>query len=182
MEKSIRRRASITFDGAPEEGIANWPDQKIWQELHTRLESDEGWKLTEGPIIQKAITGMRSVVVEPMQHGRLFLAGDAAHIVPPTGAKGLNLAVADVCILARALREFYRSGQTALLEGYSRTCLRRVWKVQRFAWWMTSMLHRFHDDNLFDQRRQLAELDYVTSSRAAAKSLAENYVGLPLED
>ena len=166
---------------APDEAITNWPDQKIWQELHTRFESDEGWKLTEGPIIQKGVTGMRSVVVEPMQHGRLFLAGDAAHIVPPTGAKGLNLAVADVCILARALCEFYASGQTALLEDYSRTCLRRVWKVQRFSWWMTSMLHRFHDDNPFDQRRQLAELDYVTSSRAAAKSLAENYVGLPLE-
>jgi p-hydroxybenzoate 3-monooxygenase len=167
---------------SPEEDIANWPDEKIWQELHTRLQSDEGWKLTEGPIIQKSITGMRSVVVEPMQYGRLFLAGDAAHIVPPTGAKGLNLAVADVRILARALREFYSSGQTSHLDDYSKTCLRRVWKVQRFSWWMTSMLHRFDGDNPFDQRRQLAELDYVISSRAAAKSLAENYVGLPFED
>jgi len=166
----------------PEENIANWPDEKIWQELRTRLESDEGWKLTEGPIIQKGITGMRSVVVEPMQHGRLFLAGDAAHIVPPTGAKGLNLAVADVRVLARALIKFYSSGQTSLLDDYSKTCLRRVWKVQRFSWWMTSMLHRFADDNPFDQRRQLAELDYVTSSRAASKSLAENYVGLPFDD
>jgi p-hydroxybenzoate 3-monooxygenase len=166
----------------PEENIANWPDEKIWQELRTRLESDEGWKLTEGPIIQKGITGMRSVVVEPMQHGRLFLAGDAAHIVPPTGAKGLNLAVADVRVLARALIKFYSSGQTSLLDDYSKTCLRRVWKVQRFSWWMTSMLHRFADDNPFDQRRQLAELDYVTSSRAASKSLAENYVGLPVDD
>ena len=166
----------------PEENIANWPDEKIWQELRTRLESDEGWKLTEGPIIQKGITGMRSVVVEPMQHGRLFLAGDAAHIVPPTGAKGLNLAVADVRVLARALIKFYSSGQTSLLDDYSKTCLRRVWKVQRFSWWMTSMLHRCADDNPFDQRRQLAELDYVTSSRAASKSLAENYVGLPFDD
>jgi len=164
----------------PDEDIVNWPDEKIWQELHTRLHSD-GWKLTEGPIIQKGVTGMRSAVVEPMQRGRLFLAGDAAHIVPPTGAKGLNLAVADVRILARALSEFYTSGQTTLLADYSKTCLRRVWKVQRFSWWMTSMLHVFSDDNPFDQRRQLAELDYVTSSRAAAKTLAENYVGLPFD-
>ncbi len=163
----------------PDEDIAHWPDQKIWQELHTRLHSDDGWKLSEGPIIQKGITGMRSVVVEPMQCGRLFLAGDAAHIVPPTGAKGLNLAVADVRVLARALSEFYTSGKAVLLDDYSKTCLRRVWKVQRFSWWMTSMLHRFSDDNPFDQRRQLAELDYVTSSRAAATTLAENYVGLP---
>jgi len=166
----------------PDEDLANWPDEKIWQELHLRLHSDHGWKLTEGPILQKGITGMRSVVVEPMQCGRLFLAGDAAHIVPPTGAKGLNLAVADVRVLARALREFYTSGTTALLDDYSKTCLRRVWKVQRFSWWMTSMLHRFADDNPFDQRRQLAELDYVTSSRAAATSLAENYVGLPFDE
>ncbi len=166
----------------PDEDLANWPDERIWHELHTRLQSDEGWKLTEGPILQKGITGMRSVVIEPMQYGRLFLAGDAAHIVPPTGAKGLNLAVADVRVLARALTEFYSSGKTVLLDVYSKTCLRRVWKVQRFSWWMTSMLHRFADDNPFDQRRQLAELDYVTSSRAASKSLAENYVGLPFED
>ncbi len=167
---------------APDENIATWPDERIWEELHTRLQSDEGWKLDEGPIIQKGITGMRSVVVEPMQYGRLFLAGDAAHIVPPTGAKGLNLAVADVQVLARALTGFYSSGETSRLDDYSKTCLRRVWKVQRFSWWMTSMLHRFAGDNPFDHRRQLAELDYVTSSRAAAKSLAENYVGLPFED
>jgi p-hydroxybenzoate 3-monooxygenase len=124
---------------------------------------------------------MRSVVVEPMRYGRLLLAGDAAHIVPPTGAKGLNLAVADVRVLARALGEFYSSGRTSLLDGYSKTCLRRVWKVQRFSWWMTSMLHRFAGDSAFDQRRQLAELDYVTGSRAAASALAENYVGLPFD-
>ena len=165
---------------AHDEEIGNWPDHRIWQELHLRLAS-EGWTLTEGPIVQKGITGMRSFVIEPMQYGRLFLAGDAAHIVPPTGAKGLNLAVADVRILARAMTEFYRSGNRELLDRYSETCLRRVWKVQRFSWWMTSMLHLFDADNAFDRRRQLGELDYVTSSRAAQQSLAENYVGLPFE-
>jgi len=164
----------------PDEDINLWPDEKVWQELDTRLASD-GWHLTQGPVLQKGITGMRSFVVEPMQYGRLFLAGDSAHIVPPTGAKGLNLAVADVRVLARALADFYTTGRRDLLDSYSQTCLRRVWKVQRFSWWMTSMLHRFPDDNLFDNRRQLAELDYVTSSRAASQSLAENYVGLPME-
>jgi p-hydroxybenzoate 3-monooxygenase len=165
----------------PDEDIANWPDARIWQELHTRIECIDGWKLIDGPVIQKGITGMRSFVVEPMQYGKLFLAGDSAHIVPPTGAKGLNLAVADIRVLSRALGEYYASGKTELLDSYSATCLRRVWKVQRFSWWMTSMLHRFSDDNAFDQRRQLAELDYVTSSRAASVSLAENYVGLPMD-
>jgi p-hydroxybenzoate 3-monooxygenase len=124
---------------------------------------------------------MRSFAVEPMQYGRLFLAGDAAHIVPPTGAKGMNLAIADVRVLSRAIEAFYKSGRTDLLESYSRTCLRRVWKVQRFSWWMTSMLHLFEGDNGFDRRRQLAELDYITSSRAGATTWAENYVGLPME-
>ena len=165
---------------APDELIENWSDEKIWRELQTRL-ACPGWTLTEGPIVQKGIAGMRSFVVEPMQYGRLFLAGDAAHIVPPTGAKGLNLAVADVRVLARAIAEFYRSGDRSQLEHYSETCLRRVWKVQRFSWWMTSMLHRFDSDNAFDQRRQIGELDYVTSSRAASQSLAENYVGLPMD-
>ena len=165
----------------PEENLANWADDRIWDELQTRLDTPNGWALNRGQITQKGITGMRSFVVEPMQYGRLFLAGDAAHIVPPTGAKGLNLAVADVRILARAIAEFYRTRQHDLLDKYSETCLRRVWKVQRFSWWMTSMLHRFQDANPFDQRRQLAELDYVTSSRAASQSLAENYVSLPME-
>jgi p-hydroxybenzoate 3-monooxygenase len=164
----------------PEEDIALWPDEKIWQELETRLASD-GWKLTKGPILQKGITGMRSFVVEPMRYGRLFLAGDSAHIVPPTGAKGLNLAVADVRVLARAFKKFYATGRPELLSTYSEVCLRRVWKVQRFSWWMTAMLHRFPGENPFDHRRQLAELDYVTSSRAASQSLAENYVGLPMD-
>ena len=166
---------------APDEDLAKWPDEKIWAELHRRLETTSGWKLREGPVTQKGVTGMRSFVVEPMQYGRLFLAGDAAHIVPPTGAKGLNLAVADVQVLAAALEQFYRKGRRELLEQYSEICLRRVWKVQRFSWWMTSMLHKFEDDSEFDRKRQVAELDYVTSSRAAMTTLAENYVGLPMD-
>jgi p-hydroxybenzoate 3-monooxygenase len=162
----------------PDEDIDAWSDEAIWQELQVRLASD-GWKLAEGPVLQKGVTGMRSFVVEPMQYGRLFLAGDSAHIVPPTGAKGLNLAVADVRVLARALASYYSTGSQDRLDRYSQTCLQRVWKVQRFSWWMTSMLHRFPDENPFDQRRQLAELDYVATSRAAAQTLAENYVGLP---
>ena len=165
----------------PEEDIAIWPDERIWEELRMRLSTADGWKPAEGPILQKGITGMRSVVVEPMQYGRLFLAGDAAHIVPPTGAKGLNLAVADVSVLSRALAGFYKTGRKDLLDQYSATCLRRVWKVQRFSWWMTAMLHRFPGEDGFDRKRQLAELDYVTGSRAAATSLAENYVGLPMD-
>jgi p-hydroxybenzoate 3-monooxygenase len=163
----------------PEEDIHNWPDDRIWRELHLRFAVDGDWKLTEGPILQKGITPMRSFVVEPMQYGRLYLAGDAAHIVPATGAKGLNLAAADVRLLAQAFADFYSSGRTRLLEQYSQSCLRRVWKAQRFSWWMTSMLHRFDTDGSFDQRRQVAELDYLTGSRAAMTSLAENYVGLP---
>jgi p-hydroxybenzoate 3-monooxygenase len=165
----------------PDEDLSLWPGEKIWQELQIRLSSKEGWKLIEGPVLQKNVAKMHSFVVEPMQYGRLFLAGDAAHIVPPTGAKGLNLAVADVRVLARAIAQSYRSGRKDLLEKYSQTCLDRVWKVQRFSWWMTSMLHRFHNDSAFDQRRQLAELEYLTSSRAASQSLAENYVGLPMD-
>jgi p-hydroxybenzoate 3-monooxygenase len=165
----------VPFD----EDIKSWSDDRIWGELRMRTAADGDWKLNEGPIFQKGITGMRSYVVEPMQYGKMFLAGDAAHIVPPTGAKGLNLAVADVRIMAQAFVEFYATGKTRLLERYSETCLRRVWKAQRFSWWMTSMLHRFDTDNAFDQRRQIAELDYVTSSRAAMTTLAENYVGLP---
>ena len=166
---------------APDEDIRDWSDDRIWQELHARLCTVDGWELTQGPILQKGVTGMRSFVVEPMQYGRLFLAGDAAHIVPPTGAKGLNLAVADVRVLADALDQFYSCGKRDLLDNYSAKCLRRVWKVQRCSWWMTSMLHLFDSDNAFDRRRHLAELDYVTSSHAAAQTLAENYVGLPME-
>jgi p-hydroxybenzoate 3-monooxygenase len=164
----------------PDENLSEWSDQRIWQELHVRTEA-QGFALTEGPILQKGVTPMRSFVVEPMQFGRLYLAGDAAHIVPPTGAKGMNLAIADVTVLARALAEFYKTGSQALLNRYSQTCLRRVWRVQHFSWWMTSMLHRFEGSTGFDHCRQLAELDYVTTSRVAAQSLAENYVGLPLD-
>jgi p-hydroxybenzoate 3-monooxygenase len=166
---------------SPNEDLSEWPDERIWTELQRRFELTKHWKLTEGPILQKSVTGMRSFVAEPMQYGRLFLAGDSAHIVPPTGAKGLNLAIADVRVLVRGLREFYDSGKMDLLTRYSEICLHRVWKVQRFSWWMTSMLHRHASTNPFNERRQLAELDYVTSSRAAAQTLAENYVGLPME-
>ncbi len=169
------------FQCDPHDKVENWSDDRIWEEMHTRLATEDGWTLKEGKIFQKSIVQMRSFICEPMQHGRLFLAGDASHIVPPTGAKGMNLAVADVRVLAKALVESYSSGSTGGLEAYSGTCLRRVWKASRFSWWMTSMLHRFHDEDDFRYRMQLAELDYVTSSRAAATSLAENYVGLPME-
>ncbi len=163
----------------PDDDVAQWSDDRIWDELHRRLAAP-GFSLTEGPVLQKSITAMRSFVVEPMRHGRLLLAGDAAHIVPPTGAKGMNLALADVLVLSRALEVFYRDGRNDGLDAYSDTCLRRIWKAQRFSWWMTSLLHLFEDDSPFDRRRQLAELDYVTSSTAAATALAENYVGLPI--
>jgi p-hydroxybenzoate 3-monooxygenase len=164
----------------PDEDIANWPDARIWEQLHLRFATRDGkWKLTEGPVIQKNIAEMRSFVADPMQYGRLFLAGDAAHIVPPTGAKGLNLAATDARVLARALADFYSSGRTDLMDRYSEICLRRCWKVQHFSWWMTSMLHRAPGESAFDRQRQLAELDYVTGSRAASTALAEHYTGLP---
>ena len=162
-----------------DEEIEAWPDARIWDELHKRLGGAR--KLAEGKMVQKGITPMRSFVVEPMQHGRLFLAGDSAHIVPPTGAKGMNLAFADVVFLSRALDAFYKNKRDNLLVNYSTTCLRRVWKAQRFSWWMTQIMHRFPNESAFDRRRQLSDLDYLTSSEAAAKSLAEQYVGLPLD-
>jgi p-hydroxybenzoate 3-monooxygenase len=163
-----------------DEDIANWPDARIWDELRLRLGEEPA--LPQGPVTQKNVTPMRSFVAAPMRHGALFLAGDAAHIVPPTGAKGLNLAAADVRVLARALSEFYAARSPRLLDRYSDICLKRVWKAQRFSWWMTSMLHRFRDHTPFERRMQLAELDYVTGSLAGATTLAENYVGLPFED
>jgi p-hydroxybenzoate 3-monooxygenase len=166
---------------SPDEDIANWPDDRIWEELHKRLEGEDKLRLAEGPIIQKGVTPMRSFVAGPMRHGKLFLAGDSAHIVPPTGAKGMNLAVADVRYLSRALEAYYAKKGNALLDGYSDLCLRRVWKAQRFSWWMTSLLHKFDERSDFENQVQLAELDYVVSSRAAMTSLAENYVGLPFE-
>jgi len=171
----------LYFQCDPQDDVDNWPDDRVWEEMRTRVASEDDWTLADGKILEKNIVQMRSFICEPMQYGRLFLAGDAAHIVPPTGAKGMNLAVADVRVLARGLEEFYSSGGTRILDAYSETCLRRVWKASRFSWWMTSMLHRFHDEDDFRYRLQLAELDYVTSSRAASTSLAENYVGLPME-
>lgn len=163
----------------PDDDLANWPDDRIWTELSTRFSTRDGWTLHEGPIIERGITPMRSFVTDPMSYGRLFLAGDSAHIVPPTGAKGLNLAVHDVKRLSRALEEHYIRHDDSLLGSYSQDCLRRVWRVQHFSWWMTSMLHCFGgSSDVHQDRLQHAELEYVTSSRAAATVLAENYVGL----
>jgi p-hydroxybenzoate 3-monooxygenase len=162
---------------APDEDLALWPDERIWAELQARL-GVEGWTLHEGPILEKGVTPMRSFVVEPMQWGRLYLAGDAAHIVPPTGAKGLNLAVRDVQVLAGALAAWYRDGDAAKLDAYSQTCLRRVWRAEHFSWWMTTMLHTSPDDDEFTLRLQQSQLRYLRTSRVAATSLAENYVGV----
>jgi p-hydroxybenzoate 3-monooxygenase len=172
-------RSRLYLQCLPDEDLDRWPNERIWDELHHRLDGTA--TLVEGPVLQKGVTPMRSFVVEPMQSGRLFLAGDSAHIVPPTGAKGMNLAIADVRVLARGLAEFYRTGRGDLLARYSQICLRRVWQAQRFSWWMTTLLHRPNDATAFDRRRQEAELEYVTRSRAASRSLAENYVGLPFD-
>ncbi len=160
-----------------DEDIGLWPDERIWGELQTRL-GLPGWTLAEGPVLEKGVTGMRSFVTEPMQYGHLFLAGDSAHIVPPTGAKGLNLAIADVELLGDAITSWYTTGDRASLDGYSQACLRRVWRAEHFSWWMTSMLHRLPGDDPYDLELQLSQLRYVTGSRAAATSLAENYVGI----
>ena len=166
----------------PDENLDDWPDEKIWDELETRLGGVK--PLPRGPVLEKLVAPMRSYVAEPMQYGHLYLAGDAAHIVPPTGAKGMNLAMADVRVLARAIETYLKSQRSDLLENYSKTCLGRVWKGQRFSWWMTQMLHRYHGESefeAFDVKRQIAEMDYVTSSEAAMTSLAENYAGLPMK-
>jgi p-hydroxybenzoate 3-monooxygenase len=162
----------------PGDELGAWPDERVWKELHTRFATRNGFTLNEGPVVDKLITPMRSVVVDPMQYGRLFLAGDAAHTVPPTGAKGLNLAVNDVRILARALADWFASGDTEGIARYSEQCLGKVWRVQHFSWWMTSMLHRPAGRDPFEHKLQRAQLRYVTRSRAAATTLAENYVGL----
>ena len=178
------RSPSITrlyFQVPPEEPIEHWSDAAIWDEMLARMTTSDGWKPDTGRIIQKSVTPMRSFVATPMRYSRLFLAGDAAHIVPPTGAKGLNLAASDVLVLTRALKKFYERGGEDWLDQYSEVCVRRVWKAQRFSWWMTSTLHRLPDENLFDHQRRIADLDYLTSSRAAMRSLAEQYVGLPAE-
>ncbi|MDH3472624.1 MAG: 4-hydroxybenzoate 3-monooxygenase [Rhodospirillales bacterium] len=176
-----RRLSRLYIQCAPDEELEEWPDERIWEELRLRLGGAAAERLQAGPSLEKSVTPMRSFVAEPMRFGRLFLAGDAAHIVPPTGAKGLNLAAADVRMLSRALTAHYGSGRRDLLDGYSDACLARIWKAQRFSWWMTSLLHRFPEGSAFGSRLQLAELDYVVSSRAAATALAENYVGLPFE-
>ena len=163
-----------------DEDLSHWPDDRIWEELDSRLETQRGFTLREGPLVDKSITPMRSFVAEPMRFGRLFLAGDAAHVVPATGAKGLNLAVADVVVLSRALTVLLRHNRTDLVESYSDTCLRRVWRAEYFSWWMTTMLHVFSDDP-FHKRMQLAQLRYLVSSRAAVESFAENYAGFPFE-
>jgi p-hydroxybenzoate 3-monooxygenase len=163
---------------APDEDIAAWPDERIWAELRARLETVPGWTLSTGPVAEKGITAMRSFVAEPMQFGRLFLAGDAAHIVPPTGAKGLNLAAYDARVLTEALAAWYSAGDMTLLDGYTQACLRRVWRAQHFSWWMTTLLHSFDFYDSYDRRLQRSYLDYVCSSEAASTSLAENYVGL----
>ena len=165
----------------PDEDPDAWSDRALWDELHRRLETGDGWTINEGPILQKNVAPMRSFVAEPMRYKRLFLAGDAAHIVPPTGAKGMNLALADVQVLAPALARWFETGEETGLDAYSDTCLKRVWKVQRFSVWMTRMLHAQPDADAFEERLQQAELDSVAASESAARHLAENYVGLPLE-
>ncbi|MFN8637125.1 MAG: 4-hydroxybenzoate 3-monooxygenase [Chloroflexota bacterium] len=179
--QSMRSReiSRLYLQCEPDEPLSNWPEARIWEELNVRLGGSDRHEIVPGPILETGVTAMRSYVVEPMRYGQLFLAGDAAHIVPPTGAKGMNLAIADVRVLAEALVERYHTGRADLLAAYSETCLRRVWRAEHFSWWMTSMLHRFPgEDAAFQQRIQLSQLRYVVSSHAAAASLAENYVGL----
>lgn len=165
---------------APDEDLKQWPDDRVWDELSIRL-GTPGWTLRDGPVTEKSVTPMRSFVAEPMQHGRLFLAGDAAHIVPPTGAKGLNLAASDVKLLSDGLISFYATGNSAVLDGYSRKALERVWRAEHFSWFMTSMLHRTPEGDAFERKLQRSQLAYIFKSRAAAASLAENYVGLPFD-
>ncbi|MGX4640225.1 4-hydroxybenzoate 3-monooxygenase [Massilia sp. SYSU DXS3249] len=167
----------LYFQCDPHDKVDNWSDDRIWSELHARLEHNDGWKLKEGRIFQKGIIGMRSFVCAPMRSGRLFLAGDAAHIVPPTGAKGMNLAISDVRLLSQALADFYRRGTEEGLDGYSEAALKRVWRAEYFSWWMTRLLHTFADASPFDRQMQRAELECVVSSRAMRTALAENYVG-----
>jgi p-hydroxybenzoate 3-monooxygenase len=179
MRSPTLTRAYLQCD--PDEDLAEWPDERVWEELHLRLETDDGWRMNEGPILQKGVTPMRSFVAAPMQYGPLYLAGDAAHIVPPTGAKGMNLAASDVAVLAQGLAAYYDRRTLDRLARYSEVCLRRVWKGERFSWHMTSMLHRFAEADAFQEQMQYAELDYYTGSAAGRTTIAENYVGLPIE-
>jgi p-hydroxybenzoate 3-monooxygenase len=171
----------LYFQVPPDEDVNHWPDDAIWEEMLKRMSTQDGWAPNVGPILNKNVTAMRSFVTEPMCAGRLYLAGDSAHIVPPTGAKGLNLAASDVLHLGRAIAAFYSTSKTDLLDQYSDTALQRVWRAQRFSWWMTQTLHRFPDENPFDYKRQLTDLAYIVSSEAALTSLAENYAGLPMD-
>jgi p-hydroxybenzoate 3-monooxygenase len=173
-----RTRSRYYLQCSLSEQVDEWPDERFWNELKRRLPGDAAARLKTGPSIEKSIAPLRSFVAEPLSFGRLFLAGDAGHIVPPTGAKGLNLAAADAQYLASALLSYYR-GDAAELERYSARALARVWRSERFAWWMTKLLHRFPEEGVFGRRMQLAELEYIASSRAAQTALAENYVGLP---
>jgi p-hydroxybenzoate 3-monooxygenase len=178
------RSPSITrlyLQVAPDEDLANWPDERVWSELRLRLADADGFTLTEGAVLDKSITPMRSFVASPMQHGRLFLAGDAAHIVPPTGAKGMNLAVADVRLLARALAGYYADRRGDLLAAYTDTALNRVWRATHFSWWMTTMLHKHPSGDSFEERLATAQLQWVASAPAMATALAQNYTGLPYE-
>ncbi|WP_426198694.1 4-hydroxybenzoate 3-monooxygenase [Pseudomonas sp. DC3200b2] len=179
MRSPTRTRYYVQVDA--QETVENWSDERFWYELKARLPQDLAEKLVTGPSIEKSIAPLRSFVVEPMQYGRMFLVGDAAHIVPPTGAKGLNLAASDVSTLFDILQKVYHEGRTELIERYSQICLRRVWKAERFSWWMTSMLHQFPDADAFSQRITATELDYFVSSEAGRRTIAENYVGLPYE-
>ncbi|MBI6560009.1 MULTISPECIES: 4-hydroxybenzoate 3-monooxygenase [Pseudomonas] len=179
MRSAIRTRYYVQVSA--DEKVEDWSDERFWDELKSRLPEHLAERLVTGPSIEKSIAPLRSFVVEPMQYGRLFLLGDAAHIVPPTGAKGLNLAASDVSTLYRILLKVYQEGRTDLLEKYSQICLRRVWKAERFSWWMTSVLHNFPDTDAFSQRIQQTELDYYVGSEAGRRTIAENYVGLPYE-
>ncbi len=173
-----RKVTRLYIQCAPDEDLAAWPDQRVWAELARRLATADGFILHEGPVVEKSVTQLRSFVVEPMRYGRLFLAGDAAHVVPPNGAKGLNMAVADVRCLARALGAYYRDGDAEPLRQYSRTCLKRIWQVQRFSTLITTLLHRLPEHDEFQRQLQLAQLEHIVQSRSAATSLAESYVGL----
>jgi p-hydroxybenzoate 3-monooxygenase len=179
MRSSTRSRYYIQCP--IDENLQDWPDERIWDEVCLRLGPETAAHVVRGPSFEKSIAPLRSFVTEPMRYGNLFLAGDAAHIVPPTGAKGLNLAVADVIYLAEALTSFYRTGSTAGIERYSDRALARIWKAERFSWWFTGITHRFPEMDGFSRKMQVAELNYIRGSRAAQTMLAENYVGLPLQ-
>jgi p-hydroxybenzoate 3-monooxygenase len=173
-------RSRYYIQCSADENVARWSDDAFWDELRCRLDPEAAAAVTTGPSIEKSIAPLRSFVAEPLRFGRLFLAGDAAHIVPPTGAKGLNLAASDVHYLAEALIRHFRDKDDAGIESYSTRALARIWKAERFSWWMTMLLHRIHDPGAFEARMQAAEVAYLEGSRAAQASLAENYVGLPL--